>query len=127
MTDMSAAIRRAYDGFNRRDLAPFLDLVAEDAVMHSQIRGSDIVGRDRVKATFEGLFAAADEWRIEVHDVVANESHVVVLERHNLRLKNGRSLVDSLEAAVFHLDEAGRIKELWPILDTAAWKAALGV
>ena len=121
-----AEIRNAYEAFSGGDLNPLFELVADDAVLHSQIRGSDVAGRMAVRAVFESLMAAADEWKIEVHDVLANEDHMVVLERHTLRLKSGKELKDSLEAAVLHFDERGRIKDLWPILDTAAWKDTLG-
>jgi hypothetical protein len=79
------------------------------------------------RGAVEILLAATDEYKVDIHDIVANEEHLVVLEVHNARFKHGEVLTDSVSTAVYHLDDQGLVTEVWPMLDTARWKKALRV
>jgi ketosteroid isomerase-like protein len=118
-------MRDAYRGFEGGDREIFLDIIRDDAVWHSQLTGSDLSGKAAIRAALEGLLAATEEYRVEIHDIVANEAHMVVLEMHNARFKNGEVLNNSLSTAVYHLDDQGLATEIWPLLDTAVSKKAL--
>lgn len=72
------------------------------------------------------MMAIIDEWKFDVHDIVANEEHMVVMGRHDIRLKNGQVIEVALRAEVFHLDDQGHIKKGWPMIDTEKWRKALG-
>jgi limonene-1,2-epoxide hydrolase len=104
----------------------YLQHLREDAVWHGTIAG-EVRGRAAIAAFFQRLMATIEHWGFEVHDIVANEEHMVVLGRNDIRLKNGQALEGALSAEVYHLDDQGRIKDVWPMLDTEKWKKALGV
>jgi ketosteroid isomerase-like protein len=120
-------MRDAYRGFERGALEIFMNIIRDDAVWHSQLAGSDYTGKAAIRGALERLLAATDEYRVDIHDIVANEEHMIVLEVHNARFKNGEVLKDSLSTAVYHLDDEGLVTEVWPLLDTALWKKALGM
>jgi hypothetical protein len=118
-------MRDAYRGFEQGDLDIYMNIIRDGAVWHSQLSGSDLNGKPAIRGALERLLAAADEYRVDIHDIVANDEHLIVLETHNARFKNGETLKDSLSAAVYHLDDQGVVTEVWPLLDTAGFKKAL--
>ena len=120
-------MRDAYRGFEGGALEIFLNIIRDDAVWHSQLTGTDLTGKAAIRGALERLLAAADEYKVEVHDILANEDHMIVLEVHNARFKNGEALHDSVSAAVYHLDDRGLVREVWPLLDTARFRKALGM
>ena len=54
-------------------------------------------------------------FRIDVHDVLATDGHVVVLVSYHHERDEGR--FQQRGAEVFHLDETGHIKEFWALID----------
>lgn len=125
LTDKIDRMRDAYVGFENGDLDTFLQVVRDDAVWHSQLTGSDLKGKAAIRGALERLLSLATEYKVDVHDILANEAHMVVLERHNGRFKNGTALNDSLSTAVYHLDDEGYVTEVWPIMDTALFKQGM--
>jgi len=120
-------MRDAYRGFEQGVLEIYMNIIRDDAVWHSQLSGSDLSGKTAIRGALERLLAAADEYRVDIHDIVANDEHLIVLEIHNARFKNGETLKNSLSTAVYHLDDEGMVTEVWPLLDTARFKKALGM
>jgi len=120
-------MRDAYRGFEQGVLEIYMNIIRDDAVWHSQLSGSDLSGNTAIRGALERLLAAADEYRVDIHDIVANDEHLIVLEIHNARFKNGETLKNSLSTAVYHLDDEGMVTEVWPLLDTARFKKALGM
>jgi uncharacterized protein len=102
-------IRRAYAAINRGDLAAFAAEFTDDATWH----GSDgqISGAKEIAELVVGLReAAGGTLRIELHDVLANDDHAVVLQVTRAE-RDGRSLVDRV-VYVFHLRD-DKITEAW--------------
>ncbi len=120
-------MRDAYRGFERGALEIFMNIIRDDAVWHSQLTGTDLTGKAAIRSALERLLAATAEYSVGIHDIVANEEHLIVLEVHNALFKNGELLTDSVSTAVYHLDDQGLVTEVWPLLDTARWKKALGM
>ena len=75
--------RRGYDAFATGDLAALSELLADDVTWH--VRGvgplsGDYHGRDEVFAFFGRLAEeTAGTFRLDVHDVLANDEHTVAL------------------------------------------------
>jgi len=75
--------RRGYDAFAKGDLATLSELIADDVTWH--VRGvgplsGDYHGRDEVFAFFGRLAEeTAGTFRLDVHDVLANDEHTVAL------------------------------------------------
>jgi ketosteroid isomerase-like protein len=107
-------IRRGYELFNSGNLQALKELFAEDVVWHAGGRGrlsGDKRGRDAAFAYFGQLGElTGGTFRAEMHDIVANDEHVVGLHI-NTAQRGGRSL-NLKEALVFHLRD-GRIVEAW--------------
>ena len=116
-------IRRGYEFFNSGSLDELKQLFAEDTVWHSGGRGrlsGDKRGRDAAFAYFAQLGGLTDgTFRAELHDVVADEEHVVGLHTSTAR-RGGKSL-NVKEALVFHVRD-GRVVEAWEHYeDSQAW------
>ena len=111
-------VRRLYELSGGGDTDAFTDALADDVVWHVPGRGS-YAGAHRGKAavlTFFGrVIPGLRSFRIDVHDIVATDAHVVVLVRYEHERDDRR--FQQLGAEVFHLDEDGRITEFWALID----------
>jgi uncharacterized protein len=107
-------IRRGYDAFSRGDMDTLRELFHPDIVWHAPGR-SQLSGDHRGVDTVLGYFARTMEltggaFRVEVHDVVANDEHGVGLHKVYAE-RQGRSLEDN-STLVFHVRD-GRVTEVW--------------
>lgn len=108
-------LRRAYEAFGKGDMATLSELIAEDTVWHiggkSPMSG-EYKGRDAVFGFFGKLKEeSGGTFRLEVHDILANDEHGAVLvtsmgERKGKKWE-GRSV------HINHADSDGRTKEFW--------------
>jgi uncharacterized protein len=102
-------VRKAYAAINRRDMDAFVAEFAEDAVWHGG--GQSIEGREAIGALVGQLIDAANgTLQISLHDVLANDQHVVALQTTRAE-RQGRRLEDRV-VYVFHV-AGGRIAEAW--------------
>jgi ketosteroid isomerase-like protein len=95
-------VRDAYGAFNEGDIDGFLVAFAEDAVLH----GADgqIEGRDAIRSVVEQLRALTENTlHIEVHDVLANDNHTVILQLTKAKL--GDRVLEDRVVYVFHIDD----------------------
>jgi len=105
----AARAREIFDAMNAGD-AGAADALAEDVRWH--VIGSDrpIVGKDAVLASFQGLSDAGFHYATELHDVVANDDHVVALITATVT-KDGETFTYRT-AEIAHLRD-GKITERW--------------
>jgi hypothetical protein len=82
-------------------------------------------GKQAIRAYLSEGLLAVGEWTFEIHDIVANEEHIVVLGRNNARFTNGQVLQGLLSAEVFHVDDEGLARDAWSIFDTDRWRKAI--
>jgi ketosteroid isomerase-like protein len=112
LEDKIARVREAYDAYERGDLGRAKEGYTEDAVFHSQLRGREFKGRD-------AIFAEAEEQRGEfkpvykVHDVCASDDHGVALLEMTQEVDGATRRTRLVH--VLHLDENGKIKEIWAL------------
>ena len=123
----AATIRRGYELFNSGNLEELTRLFAEDVVWHAGGRGrlsGDKRGRDAAFAYFGQLGElTGGTFRAELHDVVANDEHVVGLHT-NTAQRGGKSL-NLKEALVFHMRD-GKVSEVWEHYeDSQTWDEVL--
>ncbi len=109
-------VRRGYAAFAAGDLDTLRQLFAPDIVWHNPGRNplaGDYHGVDQVLGFF-GRLAEVTEGtlRLDIHDVLANDDHVVALLRSHAE-RGGRT-VDSDDTHVFHL-RTGRVTEFWAL------------
>lgn len=108
------AIRRGFAAFAAGDLEQVSSLLAPDVTWHAPGRhalAGDHRGRDRVIALLTGVSEmTGGTIRHEIHDVLVNDEHAVVLSRmHGER--GGRSVHDN-HVLVFHMRD-GLVTEVW--------------
>jgi uncharacterized protein len=108
----ATVVRRLYEARARNDLDGAAVLIAQDVVWHEPYDYlGTLHGRDAVIAAIEhSVEETGGTFRLELHDVLASEQHVVALvrfsaERHGERL-SGK------EVGVFHVAD-GLIREVW--------------
>jgi uncharacterized protein len=107
-------VRRGYDAFGRGDMQLLRELFHPDIVWHapgrSQLAG-DHQGVDAVLGYFGQTMELTDgSFRVEVHDVVANDVHAVGLNSVHAE-RAGRTLEDN-NTLVFHISD-GKVTEVW--------------
>lgn len=108
------AIRRAFSALAAGDLETLSSFLAPDITWHTPGRhalAGDHRGRDRVI----GFLTRVNEmtggtFRLEIHDVLANDEHAVVLSR--IHGERGGRAVDDNHVQVFHMRD-GLITEFW--------------
>ncbi len=108
-------VRRAVSGLGAGDLDAFLDALSDEAVMVVPGRGpyaGEHRGKDRVadvlRRQTKALGGRSPE--VEVHDLLAGEGHVVVLQSARFE-GDGRTLEDK-GILVFHVRD-GAIADIW--------------
>ncbi len=106
--------RRGYAAFGEGDMATLTELIAEDAVWHLGGRNSlsgDYKGREAIFGLFARLAQETEgTMRIELHDVVANDDHVVVLT--TMSAGGSRGSFSTRTCDTSHMRN-GQITEFW--------------
>jgi hypothetical protein len=107
-------IRRGYAAFSGGDMETLRQLFHPDVVWHAPGRNQlsgDHRGVDAVLGYFGRTMALTEgAFRIDVHDVVANDEHAVGLNSVHAE-RAGRTLEDR-NTLVFHVRDA-RVTEVW--------------
>jgi len=107
-------VRRGYDAFSSGDMVTLREVFHPDLVWHSPGR-NQLAGDHRGVEAVLGFFGRTMEltggtFRVEVHDVVANDEHVVGLNSVAAQ-RDGKTL-NGRNALVFHVRD-GRATEVW--------------
>jgi len=110
------AIRTGYAAFSRGDMDMLRnELFAPDIVWHRGGRNQtsgEYRGPDQVIGLFGKLFQLTDgTFRVDIHDVVASEDHVVVLGRVSAQ-RGGKTLQNGNYDHVCHF-QSGKLSEAW--------------
>lgn len=112
----ATALRRLIAGFNSGDTESVVALVADDIVWHSiglaePLRGADVLSANALNFP-EGLDVTA-----EIHDVVANDEHVVGLI--TATAVAGDQTFEYRTAEILHFRD-GKVSERWAFSDDTA-------
>ncbi len=106
-----ALIRGTYEA---TDITTLMGFYAEDMAWHWLGSGplcGDYKGRDAVLAVFGRIQElCGGTFRIEVHDVMANDEHAVALTRWTASRQGKR--LDVLDTDVYHVKD-GNVVEFW--------------
>ncbi len=107
-------LRKGYDAFDKGDMAVLTELFAADVVWH--VSGTSPIsgvhrGREAVFAAFaKTVELSGGSFKIELHDVLANDEHTVALTRAT-GSREGKQL-NSLDTDVYHMAN-GKVTEFW--------------
>jgi len=112
-------VRRGYEAFAKGDFDTLKEIFADDIIWHvpgqSSLSG-DYKGVEQVFGFFGQLVqGTGGTFKLELHDVVGNDDHVVGLARLTAS-KDGKN-VDNLVANVFHVNSDGKATEVWGLSD----------
>ena len=107
-------LRKGYEAFAGYDLDTIRALFADDVIWHvggrSQLAGT-FKGKDEVFGWFAKLLTLSEgTFKINVHDVIANDNHAVVLS--NDTAQRGDKHLDVQAVAVYHIAN-GQVTEAW--------------
>ena len=119
-------VRDGFEAFNRGDIQVVSEQFTDDAVWHGA--GSTQFGGDHrgKQAVLQNILAYAQTYqdiKLEVHDYVANDKHVVALVNSSV-VRNGKTY-KAQDAYVFHVNDDAKVTETWAITDTEQMKASL--
>lgn len=106
-------VRRFYEAFQKEDVSGIQTVCAPNLVWHEVGRNAlsgDHRGLEQVMGFFQNMEKSLEGVEVEIHDVVANDSHVVVLE--NMKLHRAGKTVETKASAIFHVAD-GKITEGW--------------
>jgi ketosteroid isomerase-like protein len=112
----AAMMRAATEAMNTGNMQAMTDLIADDVVWYEIGRSEPIRGK---QALAERMMAGSRDWEVaaELHDVVANDDHVIALvQAHATR--NGKTL-DYRTAEITHVRD-GKITARWAFSDDTA-------
>jgi hypothetical protein len=108
-------VRRLFSAFASNDMTTIDELLADDVAWNAPGRGVNAGRREGKRKLFEGMGRLAEltggTLRGEVHDVLASDDHVVVLQTTRGE-RNGRLPLEDHEAIVVHVRD-GRVVEVW--------------
>jgi uncharacterized protein len=112
----AAAMRKGYEAFSRGDMDTLRnELFTQDIVWHQGGRNQtsgEYRGVDQVLGLFGKLFQLTDgTFRVDVHDTLASEEHVVVLARVQAT-RGGKSIQHGEYSHVCHFLD-GKLSEAW--------------
>ena len=107
-------LRKGYDAFSKGDFETLREIFDPNISWHvpgkSQLAG-DYNGVDDVFGFFAKIAElSGGNFGIELHDVIANDTHAVVLAKAHAE-RDGKTLDDN-NVHVWHV-EGGRAKEFW--------------
>jgi uncharacterized protein len=108
--------REGYEALASGDVEWIRDHLADDVVWHvggnNEFSG-DYRGKEEVLRLFRSFTETTDgPPAIDVHDVIANEDHIVGLVKQSLQRPDGETL-ETRYVQVFHAAEDGRVNEAW--------------
>lgn len=121
-----ARLREGYAAFNRGDVNAVLELQTDDCVWHgrgSTKYGGDFKGKEKIIGMLSQIPQDFEEFKLDVHDILANDEHAAVLVTTRSRRK-GKTYEDKA-VHVHHINDAGKTTELWFASDTEMVKEAL--
>ena len=109
------ALRAAGEAIAKGDVDAFLGHYADDVVVHYP-GTSPLAGEHRGKQAFMNVFARFAEItgappQIEVHDILANDTHGVILQ--TVRIERKGLSIDARQVVVSHFRD-GKVAEIWP-------------
>ncbi|HEX9311649.1 MAG TPA: nuclear transport factor 2 family protein [Actinomycetota bacterium] len=119
-------VREGFEALDRGDMNWMTEHMSDDIVWHVGGK-SKVAGEYRGKEAVMNLFARQSQMlgasKIDLHDVVGNDQHVIAIGRASVDDPGGGT-VSWLYANVFHI-ENGITKEVWGLADETSESDAL--
>ena len=110
--------RKGYAAFEAGDVETLMSLFSDQIVWHVFGAGplaGDYTGKQAVLELFGTYMGLIDSQSTELHDILANDQHTVVMATLNVS-RQGRSTEHKV-TDVIHPDSEGRVQEFWRFFD----------
>ncbi len=109
-----ALAREGYAALNTGNIEKALEGFSESLVFHSPVFPEPL-SKEALRAATKRILDTTDEYNLEAHDILANDDHIVaLLVVHGRR---GDRVLNERGVHVMHLDEEGKVGELWAVTD----------
>jgi len=115
-------VREGFDAFLAGDIEWLNEHLHENIVWHSpgsNVLSGDYHGRENVLAFFAKTVQIMRPG-FDIHDVLANDDHVVVLLTVNDTRNDNGDTWEGKGASIFHVDAEGRALEVWTLSEDQA-------
>jgi len=109
-----ARAQALYAALNAGNLDRAAEYLSDDLVFHSPVFPQP-VGKGALVAASQRIVDATDEYTLEIHDILANDQHVVAV--FVVRGRRGERVLNERGVHVLHLDDEGKVAELWAVTD----------
>lgn len=109
-----ASFRQAINDMMEGNLDRFRQLLDPDVVWHEAGNPQPLKGRDAVMEVFSGLLSSGMEFDDDMHEVLANDEHLVALIKARIRRGDDELVYPVVETAHFR---DGRMTERWAFMD----------
>lgn len=120
-------IRKLYDAFANADLDTIQNAIADDGVLEFAGPGGlagTYKGKDEILGVLGELVSRTDgTFKAEIHDVLANDEHVVVLS--NVSATKGGKSVSERGVEVFHMTDGKVTEAFFTGMDVAQLQSLL--
>lgn len=110
-----ARARELYAAMNAGVFDKGSELFSDSLVFHTPVFPEPLRGIEAPASVGRRILDTTDEYRLEPHDILANDDHVVALVV--VRGRRGDRVLNELGVHVMHLDEEGKVAELWAVTD----------
>lgn len=110
-----AQIRQVYEALNAGNVEGALERFSDDLVFDTPVFPQQLRGKAALRQAVNRIFDTTDEYTLEPHDILADDDHVVVVL--TVRGRRGDRVLNAKGVHVIHLDEEGKVAELWAITD----------
>jgi ketosteroid isomerase-like protein len=118
-------VRDAFDAFKRGDMNGLAEHWTDDFVWHARgsVFGGDFKGKEAALGAIARFPQELQDIRLDIHDIVANDKHVVALVNTSVK-REGKTYLDQV-VYIFHINDQGKTSEAWLIGDTEQSKNAI--
>ncbi len=100
-----ARAKEGYAALNAGDLEKSLEGFSENLVFHTPVFPQPI-GKEALRAATKQILDTTDEYRLEPHDILANDDHIVALLV--VRGRRGDQVLNERGVHVMHVDKEGK-------------------
>lgn len=107
-------VRKMYEVLNAGDVKGSSEFLSNDLTFYTPVLPKP-VGKDGLVGTSQRIIDTTDEYKIDVHDILANEDHVVAV--FVVRGRRGDRVLNERGVHVMHLNADGKIAAVWAVTD----------
>jgi len=107
-------VRKMYEVLNNGDVKGSSEFLSNDLTFYTPVFPKPL-DKDGLIAASQRIIDSTDEYKIDVHDILANEDHVVAV--FVVRGRRGDRVLNERGVHVMHLNSDVKIAAIWAVTD----------